>query len=52
MWKDSETEIDYQNVTNDGEEVDIPIGDYVTLAECKTIALNGKNWSMFLKIAL
>ena len=37
----------YQTVANDGEETEIPIWDYVTLAECKTIVLNGKNWSMF-----
>ena len=37
----------YIHVTNTGEEIDIPIWDYVTLPECKQIILNGKNWSLF-----
>lgn len=37
----------YIHVTNTGEEIDIPIWDYVTLSECKQIILNGKNWSLF-----
>lgn len=37
----------YEHVTNTGEEVEIPIWDYVTLAECKHVILNGKNWSLF-----
>lgn len=37
----------YEHVTNTGEEVEIPIWDYVTLAECKQVILNGKNWSLF-----
>ena len=27
--------------------MEIPIWNYVTLAECKPIILNGKNWSLF-----
>ena len=37
----------YIHITNTGEEIDIPIWDYVTLPECKQIVLNGKNWSLF-----
>ena len=37
----------YIHVTNTGEEIDIPVWDYVTLPECKQIVLNGKNWSLF-----
>lgn len=37
----------YIYVSNTGEEIDIPIWDYVTLPECKQIILNGKNWSLF-----
>ena len=37
----------YEHVTNTGEEVEIPIWDYVTLAECKHVILNGKNLSLF-----
>lgn len=37
----------YIHVSNTGEEIDIPIWDYVTLPECKQIVLNGKNWSLF-----
>jgi DNA sulfur modification protein DndB len=37
----------YEHVSNDGEALDIPIWDYVTLAECKPIILNGRNWSLF-----
>ena len=32
----------YVHVTSTGEEIDIPIWDYVTLPECKQIILNGK----------
>ena len=31
----------------DGDEMEIPIWNYVTLAECKPIILNWKNWSLF-----
>ena len=27
--------------------MEIPIWNYVTLADCKPIILNGKNWSLF-----
>ena len=37
----------YEHVSNDGEEAEIPIWDYITLAECKPIMLSGKNWSLF-----
>ena len=37
----------YVHVTSTGEEIDIPIWNYVTLPECKQIILNGKNWSLF-----
>lgn len=37
----------YVHVSSTGEEIDIPIWDYVTLPECKQIILNGKNWSLF-----
>jgi DNA sulfur modification protein DndB len=37
----------YEHVSNDGDETEIPIWDYVTLAECKPIIVNGKNWSLF-----
>lgn len=37
----------YEHISNDGDEMDIPIWNYVTLAECKPIILNGKNWSLF-----
>ena len=36
----------YEQISNDDEDVEIPIWDYVTLAECKPIILNGKNWSL------
>lgn len=37
----------YEQVVNDGEEGEMPIWNFVTLAECKAIVLNGKNWSLF-----
>ena len=37
----------YVHVSSTGEEIDIPIWDYVTLPECKQIIMNGKNWSLF-----
>lgn len=37
----------YVHITSTGEEIDIPIWNYVTLPECKQIILNGKNWSLF-----
>ena len=37
----------YIHITNTGEEIDIPIWDYITLSECKQIVVDGKNWSLF-----
>ncbi|MCA0386309.1 MAG: DGQHR domain-containing protein [Firmicutes bacterium] len=37
----------YDHISNNGDEMSIPIWNYVTLAECKSIVLNGKNWSLF-----
>ena len=45
--KNEADEAIYEHVSNDGEEMDIPIWNYVSLAECKPIVLNGKNWSLF-----
>lgn len=45
--KNEADEAIYEHVSNDSEEVDIPIWDFVTLADCKPITLNGKNWSLF-----
>lgn len=36
----------YELISNDGEDVEIPIWDYVPFSECKPILLNGNNWSM------
>lgn len=36
----------YEQISNDNYDVEIPIWEYVTLAECKPIILNGKNWSL------
>ena len=45
--KNEADEAYYDHVSNDGEELEIPIWNYVTLADCKPIVLNGKNWSLF-----
>jgi len=45
--KNEADEAIYEHISNDGEEIEIPIWDYVTLSECKSIVLNGKNWSLF-----
>lgn len=45
--KNEADEAIYEHVSNDGEETDIPIWSFVSLAECKPIVLNGKNWSLF-----
>lgn len=45
--KNGADEAIYEQVANNGDEVEIPIWDYVTLADCKSIILNGKNWSLF-----
>ena len=42
----------YERISNDGEDIEIPVWDYVTLQECKAIALNGKNWSLLFEDAL
>jgi DNA sulfur modification protein DndB len=36
----------YENVSNDGDDVEIPIWNYVTLSDCRQIVINGKNWSL------
>ena len=36
----------YETIANDGDVDEIPIWNYVTLAECKSIILNGSNWSV------
>ena len=45
--KNEADEAIYEHISNDGEEIEIPIWNYVTLSECKSIVLNGKNWSLF-----
>jgi DNA sulfur modification protein DndB len=42
----------YEHISNDGDRIEIPIWNYVTLAECKLIVLNGKNWSLFFEDTL
>lgn len=37
----------YKRVSNDGDDEEIPVWDYVTLSDCKQIMLNGQNWSLF-----
>lgn len=44
-------EATYIHVSKTGEEIEIPIWDFVTLSECKAIVLNGKNWSLFFEDA-
>lgn len=36
----------YERLSNDDGSEEIPVWNYVTLAECKPITLNGKNWSL------
>lgn len=45
--KNEADEAVYERVSNDGEEQEVSIWEYVSLAECKPIILNGKNWSLF-----
>lgn len=45
--KSEADEATYIHATSTGEELEMPIWNYVTLAECKPIVLNGKNWSLF-----
>lgn len=40
-------EVVYQQISSDGEDTDASIWDYVTIADCKAIVLNGGNWSRF-----
>ena len=42
----------YEHVSNNGEEIEIPIWNYITLADCKQIVLNGRNWSLFFEDTL
>lgn len=44
--KNAADETMYEHVSNNGDEIEIPIWDYVSLADCKPIVLNGKNWSL------
>ena len=44
--KNEADEAIYESVANNGDEIDIPIWDYVPLSDCKQIIINGKNWSM------
>ena len=44
--KNEADEAIYESVANDGDEVDIPIWNYVLLSDCKQIIINGKNWSL------
>lgn len=44
--------VTYESISNDGEDVDIPVWDYITLSDCKPIILNGKNWTLFFEDTL
>ncbi len=50
--KNEADEAMYDRISNDGDELDIPIWNYITLSDCKPILLNGKNWSMFFEDTL
>ncbi len=39
-------------VSNDSEDTEIPIWNYVTLNDCKPIILNGNNWALFFEDTL
>ena len=45
--KNEADEAIYEHMANDGDEIEIPIWNYITLSDCKPIILNGKNWSLF-----
>ena len=45
-------EATYERLSNDGDSEEIPVWNYVTLAECKPIILNGKNWSLLFEDTL
>ena len=36
-------EVVYQQISSDGEDIDASIWDFVTIADCKAIVLNGGN---------
>ena len=42
----------YERLSNDDDSEEIPVWNYVTLAECKPIVLNGKNWSLLFEDTL
>ncbi len=44
--KNEADEAIYEHISNDGEDIDIPVWNYITLVDCKQIVLNGKNWSL------
>lgn len=44
--KNEADEAIYESVANNGDEIDIPIWNYVSLSDCKQIIINGKNWSL------
>ena len=50
--KNEADEAMYDHISNDGDELEIPIWSYITLADCKPIILNGKNWSLFFEDTL
>ena len=50
--KNEADEAIYEYISNNGEEIEIPIWNYITLADCKQIVLNGKNWSSFFEDTL
>lgn len=37
----------YEHVSNDGDEFEKPLWEFISLADCKPIILNGRNWSLF-----
>ena len=44
--KNEADEAIYEHIANDGEDIDIPVWNYISLVDCKQIVLNGKNWSL------
>lgn len=50
--KSEADEAKYEQISNDDEIVEVPIWNYVTLAECKSIILSGKNWSLLFEDAM
>ena len=50
--KNEADEAMYDHISNDGDELEIPIWNYITLSDCKPIILNGKNWSLFFEDTL